>query len=130
MYFKKYVFASLYVISIAFSVSGQNLVSNPDLNKSTADCAESDAVRNDAPDSWGQTFTPDRSTANQRAWDSFTAKRGPSPSGGCYYGFRALGSAPEGISQTVNVGCYVLIRVYSDCFSIFLENELNKIKYT
>ncbi|RZN79076.1 MAG: hypothetical protein EVB11_12865, partial [Winogradskyella sp.] len=88
---------------LLFSWSGfsQNLFVNPGLDQASANCTGADAARDEVPDSWVKTFTPDRSTEQERAWDGTTATRGPSPSGGCYYGFRALGGNSEGIAQDI-----------------------------
>ena len=97
-------FKVLVVSLVLFSWNGfsQNLLTNPSLDQAAANCNGADALRDQAPDSWAKTFTPDRSTAQERAWDGTSATRSGSPGGGCYYGFRALSGNPEGISQTVN----------------------------
>ncbi|WP_299339517.1 hypothetical protein, partial [uncultured Psychroserpens sp.] len=92
--------------AILFSWNGnsQNLLTNPGLDVTAADCSGFDALRNQEPDGWIKTNTPDRSTEVERSWDSFYApSSNPSPEGGCYFGFRALGGAPEGIGQNVTL---------------------------
>lgn len=82
----------------------QNLFTNPGLDQATANCTGADALRNQAPDSWVKTFTPDRSTELQRSYDAtYVLNSNNSPSGGCYYGFRALGGNSEGIAQDINL---------------------------
>ncbi|WP_271784438.1 hypothetical protein, partial [Aquimarina algiphila] len=93
------------LLFLFFSVEGyaQNLLTNPGLDVSGVDCTADNATDSVAPDSWGQIFTPDRSTETQRAWFVTTASRPASPNGGCYFGFRVFGANPEGISQNVTV---------------------------
>ncbi|PHR70696.1 MAG: hypothetical protein COA67_07770, partial [Lutibacter sp.] len=90
---------------VLFSLNGfsQNLLVNFDLDVAAVNCAADFPLGNTSPDSWAQTNTPDRSTDTKRAFHTQYEDRGPSPSGGCYFGFRALGGGAEGISQNVTV---------------------------
>ena len=94
---------ALVLVAILFSWNGnsQNIFTNPGLDAAAFNCAGADADRDEAPDGWIKTNTPDRSTALERSWDGFYAPSTASPNGGCYYGFRALGGAEEGIGQNV-----------------------------
>ncbi|WP_047545022.1 T9SS C-terminal target domain-containing protein [Psychroserpens sp. Hel_I_66] len=93
----------LVIIIFSWNGNSQNILTNPGLDVAIATCDGSDAQRDQQPDGWIKTNTPDRSTDFQRAWDSFEAPSTPSPSGGCYFGFRALAGNPEGIGQNVNL---------------------------
>ncbi|MEM5567153.1 hypothetical protein WNY78_18695, partial [Psychroserpens sp. AS72] len=96
---------ALVLVAILFSwnSNSQNILTNPGLDVSTATCNGSDALRDQQPDGWIKTNTPDRSTDNERSWDGFYAASTPSPSGGCYFGFRVLSANPEGIGQNVTL---------------------------
>jgi len=113
---------AIVLATILFSWNGnsQNLLTNPGLDVSATDCTADNGLRNTEPDSWIKTNTPDRSTETERTWDSTIASRGPSPSGGCYFGFRALGGAPEGIGQNVTL---VGGETYSFSFDYLIETR-------
>ncbi len=112
-----------------FSWNGfsQNLLTNPGLSVASANCTGADALQDTNPDGWIKTATPDRATELQRAFHTTFVTRGPSPSGGCYFGFRAWGGAPEGIGQNVTV---VGGQEYSFSFDYLIETEPTKTACT
>uniref|UniRef100_UPI00262E6E87 beta strand repeat-containing protein n=3 Tax=uncultured Psychroserpens sp. TaxID=255436 RepID=UPI00262E6E87 len=113
---------ALIFAAILFSWNGnsQNILTNPGLDQAVADCTGIDADRDEQPDGWIKTNTPDRSTEGERSWDGTYFLRTASPSGGCYFGFRALGGAEEGIGQNVTL---IGGETYSFSFDYLIETR-------
>ncbi|MGH1387796.1 DUF7507 domain-containing protein, partial [Kordia sp.] len=134
--FVKWCCTILFCFGISFLGHSQNLITNPGLNSTGANCSGADTQHNDAPDNWSKISSPDRSTETHRAFDIQTISHGPSPDGGCYYGFRGTSfiGQIEGISQDIflaagnyNLSFDHLVDTFfgSICSDTILEISLN-----
>lgn len=118
----------LLLIGVFFNSNAQNILTNPGLDTAGVDpTVLGNTLGNTQPDGWLKTNTPDRATEVERTFHNANFPRSASPTGGFYYGFRALSGAPEGIGQMVNV---IAGRQYSFSFDYLIETQPSRTSCT